>query len=142
MLDFTSKLGLRALKRLGHEFTIWLTTVSPKGIPQPRPVWFIWDGEAFLIFSQPDTQKLRHIAQNPNVSLHFDGGEKGLDVQVFTGTAEIIPDPIPADRLNPYLQKYGAEIRRMGATEDAFAKEYRVALRVIPTKLRGFSGQE
>jgi PPOX class probable F420-dependent enzyme len=141
MLDFTSNLGMRARARLDEAFTVWLTTVSPKGIPQPRPVWFVWDGDAFLIFSQPETQKLRHIAQNPNVSLHFDGGQKGLDVQVFSGIAEILSDPVAADQVDQYMQKYGAEIRRMGASEEAFAREYRVALRVRPSKLRGFASQ-
>jgi PPOX class probable F420-dependent enzyme len=141
MINFNNKLGDRALGRFEREFTIWLTTISPVGIPQPRPVWFIWDSDSFLIFNQPDTHKLRHIAQNPSVSLHFDGGDKGLDVQVFSGMAEVIPDPTPADLVVPYIQKYGEEIRRMGGTEEAFAMAYCIALRVRPTSLRGFASQ-
>ena len=87
MIDFTTKLGTRAKERLDSEFCIWLTTVSPAGVPQPRPVWFIWDGEAFLIYSQRNTKKLEHIGHNPQVALNFDGGPKAEDVQVFLGRA-------------------------------------------------------
>lgn len=137
MIDFGSKLGARAAQRLNDEFVVWLTTIDPGGSPQPRPVWFIWDGEAFLIYSQPNTGKLRHIAHNPNVALHFDGGPKGLDIQVFLGTAEIVTNPIPVHQVEAYVEKYRQEIQNMGATVETFGAAYSVALRVTPARLRG-----
>lgn len=137
MINWNSKLGQRAAQRLDTEFVIWLTTVGQTGLAHPRPVWFIWDGEALLIYSQPNTKKLEHIAHNPNVVVHFDGGPKGLDVQVFAGTAEIVPNPTPADRVSTYVQKYGQEIRNLGATAEEFAQGYSVAIRVKPNHLRG-----
>jgi len=136
MLDFTGEHATRALQRLQTEFTIWLTTVSPQGVAHPRPVWFIWEDNSFLIYSQPNTRKLQHIAHHPQVTLHFDGGPKGLDIQVLFGRAEIIHDPTPLHQVPAYVEKYGAEVQGMGATVEAFAAAYSVALRITPTKLR------
>jgi pyridoxamine 5'-phosphate oxidase-like protein len=72
MVDFGSDLGVRARERLTTEQVIWLTTVAPRRAPHPRPVWFLWDGGVFLIYSQPIAKKLAHIARNPEVALHFN----------------------------------------------------------------------
>jgi PPOX class probable F420-dependent enzyme len=77
MLD-ESEFGRRAARRLKEERLAWLTTVSPKGTPQPVPVWFLWDGDAsILLYSRPDKPKLRNITENPRVSLHLDGDGMG-----------------------------------------------------------------
>ena len=65
MLDTTSEAGARAEKRLREEAIIWLTTVRSDGQPQSVPVWFLWEGETFLVYSQPGRQKLR-IGFDPN----------------------------------------------------------------------------
>ena len=57
MIDQTTPFGQRVARRLDEERIIWLTTVSATGVPHPRPVWFWWDGESFLIYSKPDTFK-------------------------------------------------------------------------------------
>src|SRR5688572_18541946 len=51
-LDITTDAGKRIEERLRDELIIWLTTIDRKGTPQPRPVWFIWDGESFLIYTR------------------------------------------------------------------------------------------
>jgi PPOX class probable F420-dependent enzyme len=70
MLD-TTEAGGRANRRLREELIAWLTTVRSDGQPQSVPVWFLWDGERFLIYSQPDRQKLRNIDRDPRVGLHL-----------------------------------------------------------------------
>ena len=72
MIDFTTDLGKRVLDLLDSEQVIWLTTVDSKGSPQPRPVWFLWDGSSLLIYSSSDVHKLRHLARNARVSLNFN----------------------------------------------------------------------
>ncbi|MBZ0289753.1 MAG: pyridoxamine 5'-phosphate oxidase family protein, partial [Anaerolineae bacterium] len=78
-------------KRLRDEKTIWLTTVRADGTPQSVPVWYLWDGKTFLIYSQPTAQKLKNIAQNPKVSIIFAHtdvfGEEGF--AVVTGEAVV-----------------------------------------------------
>ena len=67
MVDFTSRLGRHVRRRLRKEQIIWLTTVDFNDAPQPRPVWFHWDDETILIFSERGKAKLRHIESNPKV---------------------------------------------------------------------------
>jgi PPOX class probable F420-dependent enzyme len=86
-IDRESEFGQRVLRRLEREEIIWLTTCRPEGTPQPSPVWFHWDGEALLIYSQPDTPKLQNIAANPRVALNFNATPTGGDVVVLAGTA-------------------------------------------------------
>jgi len=130
--------GARILRRLRNEEAIWMTAVDENGLPQPNPVWFVWENDSFLIYTQPNARRLRHIARNPNVSLHFDGGEYGEDVVVFTGESRIDSDAPPANTHLAYLEKYRTGIARLGADPEEFAGRYSVALRVTPKKVRGF----
>ncbi len=136
MIDFTNELGESALKHIQEDYFLWLTTVDTSGMPQPRPVWFIWDGEGFLIYTSPSAKKLLHIKHNPKVSLHFDGGPKGWDIVVFLANAEIIDNPTPSHQVSAYLQKYSEGIRDLNMTAEDFAKAYHVAIRIHPKKLR------
>jgi PPOX class probable F420-dependent enzyme len=72
--------------RLARELIVWLTTGRADGQPQSVPVWFLWDQDSFLIYSQPEKPKLGNIASNPKVSLHLRGTETGDDVVMFEGT--------------------------------------------------------
>ncbi len=140
MIEYESRLGRLATKHIKSEYFIWLTTVDSTGTPQPRPVWFIWENDSFLIFSQAKAYKLKHIRKNPKVSLHFNSadtkGEKRLII--FTGTARIEKKPLPANQHRAYLKKYKSGILGLGATPEQFSGEYSVAIRITPTKLRGW----
>lgn len=139
MLDLNTKFGRFAKKHIKREYFVWLTTVDSTGTPQPRPVWFIWENDSFVIFSQATAQKLKHIQKNPNVALHFNTadalGEKKLII--FTGMANIDEHCPPAHKLRAYMRKYKSGILRLGATPEQFAEAYSVAIRVHPTKVRG-----
>ena len=137
MLDTNTEFGRRVERRLTEERIIWLTTVDADSRPQPRPVWFLWDGETFLIYSRPKTHKLNHIAHNPMTSLHFDGDGKGGDIVVFSGEAHFDPAALAADAVSAYVDKYEAGFKRIGMTAEEFANSYSVAIRIKPTSLRG-----
>jgi PPOX class probable F420-dependent enzyme len=137
MLNFTNELGQRTLQRIHTEQIIWLTTVTPSGVPQPRPVWFVWDGAAFILYSQPTAKKLRHIEKNPNVSLHFDAGPTGEDIQVLLGIAAIDRGAPPAKQMPAYLKKYSAGIAQIGLDPDSYSAEFSVAVRISSLRLRG-----
>jgi len=137
MLDTSTEFGQRVTHRLAEERIIWLTTAGADDNPQPRPVWFLWDGDSFLIYSRPDTAKLKHIAARPKVALNFDGDGKGGDIVVFTGRGGVDPAAPPADQLPAYAEKYRAGFRRINMTPAEFAQVYSVAIRVWPEALRG-----
>jgi PPOX class probable F420-dependent enzyme len=137
VLNFRTRFGRRVRRRLLREKVVWLTTIDPKNTPQPRPVWFHWDGRTMLVLSQPKTAKLRHVARNPNVSLNFNTDEDGDDVTVLTGSARALRKPPPA-RLKSYLRKYRQGIGDIGMTVSGFVADYSVAIVVTPRAMRGF----
>jgi PPOX class probable F420-dependent enzyme len=135
-MAFTIDPGSRAATRLRDELIGWLVTVSPAGAPQPSPVWFLWDEDGFLLYSQPETPKLRNIAANPRVALHLDGNGRGGDILIVSGRASTGGAP-PASDVPAYVAKYGALIERNGWTPASFAADYSVPVRIAPRALRG-----
>jgi PPOX class probable F420-dependent enzyme len=136
MLDLTTPAGEHAAERLSDELIIWLVTVTPAGQPQASPVWFLWDGETFLVYSQPKTSKLRSLAANPRVCLHLDGNGRGGDVVVIEGDAAVDTTLPPADRVPEYVQKYGERITANRWTPASFAADYSVPIRIGPRRAR------
>ena len=100
MFDTTTEAGKRAEVRLREEIS-WMTTVRSDGQPQTVPVWFLWDDEGFLIYSQPNRQKLKNISQNPHVGLNLNSNDQGGDVVRLEGTARIADDAPPASEVAP-----------------------------------------
>ena len=136
-IDERTPFGKRVARRLQEERIIWLITVSQSGQPNPRPVWFLWDGNNFIIYSRPGTYKLKHIRNNPKVSLSFDGDGMGGDIVIIAGRAFIDQDVQPADQFSAYINKYTEGLQRINMTPEEFAHEYSVALRIEPHRLRG-----
>ena len=131
--------GERVARRLRNEHLIWLTTVNEKGIPQPTPVWFLWDDATatFLIYSRADAKRLAHLQQNPKVALNFDGNGYGGDIIVIVGTAQVGSSDPPANQSPIYVEKYADFIASRYATPENFASIYSVAMRIHPTTVRG-----
>ena len=139
VIDIATVKGARADARLRNEVVAWLITVSQEGQPVPTPVWFWWDGDTILVYSQRDKPKLRHLAANPRVSFALRTDELGDEITVISGTASVDPASPSADDLPGYVEKYSALIERLGADPASFAAEYSVPVRITPTKLRQWS---
>ncbi len=123
--------------RLEKEQIIWLTTVGPDGTPHPRPVWFRWNAESFLIFSKPKTAKVRDISRNRRVALNLNSDEWGGDVQVFIGEAEILSERPARQEIDAYIAKYEEGIKDIGLTPEKMEAEYSVPIRVRPIRMYG-----
>src|SRR4028119_911116 len=114
MLDTTSEAGSRAEERLRNKEIVRLTTVRPDRQPQAVPVWFLWDGEGFLVYSRPGARKLRNMGANPKINLNLNSNDHGGDVggaRVRGGGAGRSP---PAAEVGLYLEKYREGIGRIG----------------------------
>src|SRR6266536_1058884 len=107
MLDLTKERDAHIDKRLRSDSNIWLTTVRRDVRPHTVPVWFLWDGSTFLIFSQPDNLKIRNLRNNPNVSLALDDTDEGSDIVVVEGKAELLAEPSLNLNIPAYFEKYG-----------------------------------
>jgi PPOX class probable F420-dependent enzyme len=140
MLDLVSKFGRVVKKHLKNEYFVWLTTVDSKGTPQPRPVWFVWDDDSFLIFSQPNAFKVKHLKNNPNVSLHFNTKDEHGDQHVIVLTGDAFFDAMspPAHKVPAYMKKYKDGIEGLKMTPEGFSNEYSRAIRIKPTEVRGW----
>ena len=137
-IDPNTEFGAHVLKRLSDEQVIWLTTVRPDGIPQPNPVWFLWDGENVLILSQSSAKKVSHIRTNPKVALNFNSTLDGGDVVIITGVATIDANPLTASERAGYLEKYRQGLIDINMTSENFEPAYSTIIRVTPSHMRGF----
>ncbi len=134
MLDLTKEKDAHIDKRLRAELMMWLSTVRPDGRPHLVPVWFLWDGETILIFSQPNQQKLHNLQHNPNVVVALDTAGQGDDVVMVEGKAELLNDPWVSASLPAYAEKYKQRLVLYGWSGESMAQDYSQAIRVTPTK--------
>jgi PPOX class probable F420-dependent enzyme len=138
MIDLTSRHGRRINRRLRQERIIWLTTVDVQNTPQPRPVWFHWDGKTILIFSEKDKAKLCHIARNPRVAVNFNTDEDGGAVAVLIGDGKILHDRPEPNRVKAYIRKYTEDIEDLDMTVAEFSEAYAIPILITPQSMRGF----
>ncbi len=136
--DPSTPFGDRVRARLHDETVVWLTTVGDDGTPQPNPVWFLWDGESFLVYNRANAQRLRHVRARPRVALTFNSSGQGGDITVITGQAELAPGEPAPHEVPEYVAKYGRAMASISGSAEAFSKAYPVPMRIRPHKIRGF----
>ncbi|MEX2227647.1 MAG: pyridoxamine 5'-phosphate oxidase family protein [Dehalococcoidia bacterium] len=59
------------------------------GTPRVVPIWFHWDGSAFILASPPKAPKLKALRANPDVALTIDNNEFPHKVLLIRGTARV-----------------------------------------------------
>lgn len=129
MIDTSTEFGAMTARRLREEKHAWFVTTRPDGTPDPVLVWFLWEGESFLIYSEPGRQKLRNLERNPKAALHLDSNGSGGGAIVVTGEAAVSADP-PASEIPEYVEKYRDLAARHGWTPEVFAGIYSVPVRL------------
>jgi PPOX class probable F420-dependent enzyme len=135
-IDTSTDRGKHVERRLREDIIAWLTTVRPNGQPDTVPVWFLWEDGSVLIYSRPDKTKLHNLEQNPRVSLVVDDTRGGGDVIRIEGTAAVVAGHPLAHEHPAYLAKYARTIEYIGYDPEGFAKDYRVTIRLTPTRVR------
>jgi PPOX class probable F420-dependent enzyme len=140
MEDQTKPNNAHVEQRLREEPIIWFTTVRVDGRPHTVPVWFLWDGETFLIFSQPGNLKIRNLQRNPHITLALDGTKQGVDVVTVEGEAELLSEPSRNMKVPAYFEKYAASIKNMGVDPERLAEDYSQPIRIKPTKFITWNG--
>ncbi len=138
ILDQNDEAHRRADERLRQDVVVWLTTVEPGGQPQSTPVWFLWDGDSFLIYSQPAARKVANIRGRPQVSLHLNSDPEADQAVIVEATARLAGDEPPADRQPAYLEKYREGIAGIDMTPESFAADYAQPIRAVPTRIRAW----
>ena len=122
-------------ERLAKEQIIWLTTAKADGTPLPNPVWFLWNGGQFLVFTEAESVKMKNMSRNARVALNLNSDPDGGDVAIFQAEAETNPAPINEEELNSYVSKYSEGMQRIGLTTEVLIANYHL-IRLTPTKFR------
>jgi PPOX class probable F420-dependent enzyme len=134
-IDEGTEKGAHAAARLRRELIIWMTTVDAAGMPQTSPVWFLWRGGDFLVFSK-ESARIRNLEANPLVSLNLDGNGQGGDILVVEGRGRIERAHRSAAEVPAYVEKYSTRFERNGWTPEWFSRHYPVPLVIEPTRYR------
>jgi PPOX class probable F420-dependent enzyme len=141
-MDTTTLAGTRILRFLEQEPVVWLSTVRPNGAPHIVPIWFWWDGEALLVFTKPDAQKVRNLRDRPSVMLALGDAADDFDVGLIEGHAELL-DRTTAEVLPPtHLAKYAAQLSNLGLSAADYAATYSQVIRIVPDRPLGWHGRQ
>ena len=101
-----------------------LVTLMPDGSPHIAPVWYKYDGENYLILSEPKTVKVRNIENDNRVAILISKTDPPYSYVMLKGHAKIsyykdddLLDDLLMELSIKYLgesagRKYGNEIRK------------------------------
>ncbi|WP_197374289.1 TIGR03667 family PPOX class F420-dependent oxidoreductase [Mycolicibacterium baixiangningiae] len=129
----TTELTAEVTGRLEFDRSAWLTTVAKSGQPVPRLVWFYFDGTDVVVYTMPEAGKVRHIKNNPLVSLNLDSDGKDRGVIVVGGPARIDATGIDMREDGPFWAKYQTFAEEMGITD--ILDEYHMRLKISIEKV-------
>jgi PPOX class probable F420-dependent enzyme len=141
-METTSLAAARIRRFLEQEPVVWLSTVRPDGGPHLVPIWFWWDGEAVLVFSKPNAQKVRNLRGRPSVMLALGDAEDDFDVGMLEGTAELLERPTREVLPPGHLRKYARQLAAIGLTPEEYAATYSQVIRIVPSRALGWHGRE
>jgi PPOX class probable F420-dependent enzyme len=136
-----SRLDADIEDRLRTESVLWLGTTSPDGAPHLVPVWFIWDGQAFLVFSKPGAVKVRHIAAEPRVAIALGEADDDFDVQLVKARADLLDRPTAEVVPDALFEKYRDQLAAIGLTRAEYVATYSQAIRIVPTRFLPWRGR-
>lgn len=118
--------------------TIVLSTIDRRGYPHSIAMWYVMEGEAFVMTTYAKSQKTLNIQRNPKVALMAESGDtydtlKGV---LIRGRAELIHD---VDRCVGVLTRIHGKM--MGAIPDGIEEALkqqarkRVIIRITPERI-------
>ncbi len=125
-----------AREHLANDVVGWLTTVAADGRPQTSVISFLWDGDAILFYSRPDTPKVRNIAARPFVSFHLNCDPYGDHIVIVEGRARVVPNELRSDVHPAYAAKFHAPLAHWGMDERQTADEFSLPIRIHPERVR------
>jgi PPOX class probable F420-dependent enzyme len=138
MLDLSSARDAAIDRRLRDDLIIWLTTVGPTGRPHSVPVWFWWDGAAIVIYSEPETRKIRDLRRNKAVALALETRDEGEEVIFFEGDAELTSEPSTELMPPEFGEKYAHLFPRNDSTPEKMAAQYSQPIRINGARVKAW----
>jgi len=119
-----------------------VATVTPGGEPHVVPVHPAWfEGKVYALVT-PDSKKMRNIAKNPSVCLHWQVAEEtGFDSLIVWGEGTLIDDPSRKERLWDGVFDYDLALFEPGGPSAAAFLEVMPAKAVVLRSF-GMGGRE
>lgn len=130
---------VRIRRFLERESVVWVTTACREGRPHIVPVWFLWDGEAILLFSKPDAVKVRCLRDDPRAMLALGDADDDFNVGLIEARAELLDAPIALP--HAFVAKYARKMPRGRLDPETFAATYTQAIRFAPTRYLPWRGR-
>ena len=104
-------------ERLAAAMVYWIATSGPGGRPRVRPVDGLYLDGILYIGGSPATRWARDIAENPQVSVHLDGG---ADVVIVEGRAELLQTGVVAEVAEQLAEISNRKYPQYGMTAASF----------------------
>lgn len=121
-----------------HHLVASLASVRSDGRPHVVPLWFVWDGTAFVMYSKPHAVKVQNLRRDPNAMLAL--GEPGR----LDGAAALVEVRAEIDEtvglLSAFADKYAERMARLGLSLETFALVYSQPIRLVPMRWLGWGG--
>lgn len=121
------------LKRLSTDRYAWLTTISRSGIPTPMLVWFRFDGKTVTVYSKPRADRVTHVFEHPEVSLHLESDGTGGGLVIIGGTAAVTAEGVDPRDDPEFWAKYHVEADITGMAQAISGHSSRIT--ITPTTL-------
>jgi PPOX class probable F420-dependent enzyme len=100
---------------------------------------FFWDGATILLYSQPDTPKLRNVAAHPGVAFTLNTDAYGDHVLIIEGTAAVDATAPAWDANEAFSAKFSEAVVHWGIGDvHEVARDFSVAVRINPTRIRAW----
>src|SRR5690242_8658484 len=130
----------RVLPMLTGERVVWLSTVRPDGTPHLVPTWFLWDGDALLVWSKPNAVKVRNLRANPRLMVAVGDPRADFNVGLIEATADLSA-PGATTIPDAFFAKYARELADARFAMAEFRATYTQALRIEPTRFVAWHGR-
>jgi PPOX class probable F420-dependent enzyme len=130
--------ALQAFLAKPHDAIISTNRVG-KG-SQLNPVWFFWDGQAFLFFTQKSSVKYAHIVRDPNISIIVNDPATHTYVTAY-GRAEIAGLERYPELWGTIVERYipADQRQQFSAATQAIERASRVVIVLKPEKVVGWA---
>lgn len=120
---------------------VWLSSIRPDGSPHLVAAWFAWEGDAIVVLTKPDSQKVRNLRRDPRVMIGIGSFGGDSDIELIEAVAEVAPGPTEGATLpEAFARKYAAMLERLGVTAERFAAVYSQVIRIRPTRRLAWGG--
>jgi PPOX class probable F420-dependent enzyme len=135
----------RTPERVEHflmtEEVLWLSTFGTDGFPGLVPIWFSWDGEAILIVSKPNAEKVADMRADARVMVALGDAEEDFDVGLIEARAELVDTPADGFLPESHWVKYAKDLAGIGLTREEYVRAYSQAVRLVPVRYLGWHGR-